>query len=118
MSTVAIEPMSRAWIKANTAPAIVLNVRGANYLTMISALRWTMHCGPGAERKRHAGYAWARIVASLPTTRPETILHRKELLGLIDGLEHFAVLDDETGNAAREVLEDIKIAIERQGGTR
>lgn len=118
MSTITIEPLNRAWVKQNTQPAIVIDARGALYLAMIAALRWTSLCGPGPERRRHAGYAYGRLVAALPTARPETILHRKELLGLIDGLEHFAVLEDENGEAARDLLKVVVHAVEKQGGLR
>lgn len=118
MSTIEITPMNRQWIKDNTGPAIVLVARGANYLTMISALHWTKECGPGPERRRHAGYAHARIMGDLPAARPETILHRKELLALVDGLEHYATLDNETGEHARELLQVVEIAVHAQSAAR
>jgi hypothetical protein len=113
-----IEPISRQWVKDTSNPAIVLIAKGGEYLTLLAALRWASKCGPGPERRRHGGYAYERLVADLPAARPETILHRKELLALIDGLEHFAVLDDETGANARALLHSVRTTVQMHGEAR
>lgn len=110
--------LSRQWIKDNTGPAVVLVARGSSYLTLLAALRWASKCGPGPERRRHGGYAYERLTADLPSARPETILHRKELLALVDGLEHFASLDDETGTNARDLLRLVAAAVNAQAAAR
>lgn len=95
-------------------PAITLVAKGHDYLAMIAALRWASQCGPGAERRRHGRNAYERIVGDLPAARPETILHRNELLALVDGLEHYAVLTNDTGEAARRMLHSIRVTVQMQ----
>lgn len=80
--------ISRAWLKRNTGPAITLAVYGEEFLTVIAALGWAKVNGPGAMSRRHASYAHQRIVSALPLGAPELVLHRSELMALVDGLEH------------------------------
>lgn len=103
--TTGFQRLNREVIKRHTPAAIVLDVRGEEFLTMLGALGWAHRYGPGAERRRHAGYAYGRLVGALPVaSKPETVLHRKELLALVDGLEHMAQIDDEMGRHARSLL--------------
>lgn len=104
------DKINRTWVKENTHPSFVLVVRGEEFLTVIAALSYEMHSGPGALMQRHARKARSRIVGELPMGKPEIVLHRTELLALIDGLEALRCIEDH-GGPSQSVLDQIETGV-------
>lgn len=102
--------LSRADVKRYLPTNYILVARGLEFLTMVSAFAIARDSGSGAQRKRDARNAYARIVSTLPMSRAETILKKDEVLALLDGLE---VMMSMTETEWQQPAQDMHDSIER-----